>query len=249
MERLQDRLVVVTGGGAGIGAATARRLATEGARVVVVDRDASAGERIAAEVDGWFVEADLADRAAVRRLGARLAEEHPRIDGLVNNAGIVRPQPLDELDDALWDLQLEILLAAPAFLTRALVPALAAGNGAVVNISSEGGFRPRAAHTAYDAAKAGLASLTRSLAAELGHRGVRVNSIAPGWVASEMHFGTGPDAAERRRALLARDNPLAILNRLARPEEIAAVVAFLLSDDASYLTGTCIHADGGMGLG
>jgi NAD(P)-dependent dehydrogenase (short-subunit alcohol dehydrogenase family) len=249
MERLQDRVIVVTGGGSGIGAASARRLAAEGAHVVVVDRDVTAGERVADAVGGEFVAADLADRAAVRDLGDRLGAVHPRLHGLVNNAGIVRPQPLAELDDAAWDLQLQILLAAPAFLTRALVQPLAAAGGAVVNISSEGGFRPRAAHTAYDAAKAGIASLTRSLAAELGDRSIRVNSIAPGWVASEMHFGTGPDAAERRQELLERDNPLAIMDRLALPEEIAAVVAFLLSDDASYLTGTCIHADGGMGLG
>jgi NAD(P)-dependent dehydrogenase (short-subunit alcohol dehydrogenase family) len=249
MNRLENSTVIVTGGGSGIGAATARRIVEEGAAAVIVDRDVAAGRRIASELGGVFYEADLADRASISALCERLGGELSEIHGLVNNAGLVRPTPFESMTDENWDVQLAILLTAPAFLVRGLLPSLERGHASVVNISSEGGFRPRATHTAYDASKAGIAALARSLAAELGGRNIRVNSIAPGWIASEMHFGTGPDAAAKRQALLERENSDNILNRLGRPEEIASVVAFLLSADASFLTGTCIHADGGMGLG
>jgi NAD(P)-dependent dehydrogenase (short-subunit alcohol dehydrogenase family) len=248
MDRLRNRTIVVTGGGSGIGAATARRTREEGATVVIVDRDAAAGTRVAEELHGIFFAADLTNRSEIADLAERMREVVPQISGIVNNAGLVRAAPLEEMTEADWDLQVAILLTGPAFLVRALLPSLTEGAASIVNISSEGAFRPRAAHTAYDSAKAGIAALTRSLA-ELAGRGIRVNSIAPGWIASEMHFGTGSDAAERRAALLARENTDALMNRLGRPEEIASVVAFLLSDDASFLTGTCIHADGGMGLG
>jgi NAD(P)-dependent dehydrogenase (short-subunit alcohol dehydrogenase family) len=246
---LQGRRILVTGGASGIGAATCRRAALEGAQIIVVDRDVSRGEDLAGELNGDFFEMDLTDRGNVRAVGAHIVADHAELHGLVNNAGISRPSSFRELDDANWNIQLELMLSAPAFLTQALLPSLLAGKASIVNISSEGAFRPRAALHPYDAAKAGVAALARSLAAELGPDGIRVNSVAPGWVASEMHFGTGRDAEKRKRELLSQENPNAIMNRLARPEEIAAAVVFLLSDDASYITASCLHVDGGQGLG
>lgn len=249
MGSLHDRTILVTGGASGIGAATCRRAADEGARIVIVDRDAAGGTALASELGGSFFEIDLTDRANVRAVGAQIVSEIGALHGLVNNAGISRASPFRELDDNNWDTQLEIMLSAPAFVTQALLPSLVRGRASIVNISSEGAFRPRAGLHPYDAAKAGVAALARSLAAELGSDGIRVNSVAPGWVASEMHFGRGIGAEERRDELLAMDNPNAIMNRLGRPEEIAAAIVFLLSDDASYITGTCLHVDGGQGLG
>lgn len=254
MKRLDGRTIVVTGGGSGIGAATARRAAAEGASILIVDRDADAAQRVAEELNttgavATFFEADLSQRTDISAVCERLVDSHDVLHGLVNNAGIVRPAALDEMSESDWDLQLAINLTAPALLVAGLLPALERGRASIVNISSEGAFRPRTLHAAYDASKAGIAALTRTFAAELAPRDIRANSIAPGWIVSEMHFGTGPDAASRRQELLHRDNPDALMNRLGYPEEIAAVVAFLLSDDASFLTGTCVHADGGMGLG
>ena len=252
--RFEGRTIVITGGGSGIGAATARRVAGEGAHVVVVDRDEAAGTAVSSELseagaESTFLAADLSDRGEIARLCRRIDDELEAVHGLVNNAGIVRQATLEELSEADWDLQLAVNLTAPTLLVRGLVEPLARGRAAIVNVSSEGAFRARDRHAAYDASKAGIAALTRNFAVELADRQVRANSIAPGWVATEMHFGTGPGAADRREQLLHRSNPDAVMNRLARPEEIAAAIAFLLSDDSSYMTGSCLHVDGGMGLG
>lgn len=254
MKRLNDRTVVVTGGASGIGAATSHRLASEGAAVIILDHDADRASTVVGELRSGgaaasFLQVDLSDREAIRDVGGQVRSQAPMLHGLVNNAGIVRPLPLEQLDDENWDSQIAINLTAPAWIVRELLPSLEGGPGSVVNISSEGAFRPRPRNAAYDATKGGIAALTRSMAAELAPRGIRVNSIAPGWIASEMHFGTGPDADARKTELLTREYPVALMNRLGRPDEIAAAIAFLLSDDASYITGSCLHVDGGQGLG
>ena len=117
--------------------------------------------------------------------------------------------------------------------------------GAIVNISSEGAFRARSDHWVYDASKAGLLSLTRSMAVEFNDYGIRVNAVAPGWTVTEMHFGDADEPEEKRQELLSRENGGCLMNRLGRPEEIAAAIAFLCSADASYITGTTLHVDGG----
>jgi NAD(P)-dependent dehydrogenase (short-subunit alcohol dehydrogenase family) len=254
MDRLTNRTIVITGGGSGIGAATARRTAAEGASVIIVDRDGETGARIVDELSALsaycrFMQADLSDRDEIAAVSERISHEVDTLHGLVNNAGIVRPSTIESLTYDEWDAQLAINLTAPALLIRGLLGPLERGRASIVNISSEGAFRPRGQHAAYDASKAGIAALTRTFAAELADRHIRSNSIAPGWVVTEMHFGRGPSAMRCRDELLAQPNPNAVMNRLARPEEIAAAVAFLLSDDASFMTGTCLHVDGGMGLG
>jgi NAD(P)-dependent dehydrogenase (short-subunit alcohol dehydrogenase family) len=140
-------------------------------------------------------------------------------------------------------------LRAPALMARAVLPLMRASGGAIVNISSEGAFRPRASQWVYDSSKAGLGALTRVMAVEFAKHGIRANEIAPGWIVTEMHFGSAADPVARKQQLEGLAIDQCILGRLGRPPEVAAAAAFLASDDASYLTATTLHVDGGMGLG
>lgn len=247
--RFAEKTVLVTGGAMGIGAATVRRLVEEGARALIADRDAGAAERLIAGLDGagsaLHVPVDLADPASIQDMGAQVARETGRLHGLVNNAGIVIPAAIANSDESVWEPQVAINLRAPLLCTQALLPLLQAGPGHVVNVSSEAAYRPRGDNIVYDATKAGVSSMTRTMAVEFAPHGIRVNTVAPGWTVTEMHTGTGTDAGERRQRLEELVTDSNILGRLGRPEEIAATIAFLLSADASYITATTLHVDGG----
>lgn len=254
MHRFHGATAVVTGGASGIGAAVVQRLAEEGAAVVAVDRDEARGAALARSLTGRgrrvdFRLADVADEASVARLARGLADAGPAIDVIVNNAGIVRRSSIDDLTEQDWSLQLAVNLKAPLLVTRALSGMLRVRGGAVVNVSSEGAFRPRPLHAAYDVSKAGVGALTRAMAAEYAEFGIRVNAVAPGWIVTEMHFAAAEDPASRRREMEALDHDGCLMRRLGRPDEVAAVIAFLASSDASYLTATTVHVDGGQGLG
>lgn len=242
--RFTDRTYVVTGGGAGIGAATARRLASEGARVIIADIDDTAAAGVAGS-DMATVHVDLSDSLSIDRMGAAIAGLTASVHGLVNTAGIIRHAMIEDTDDADWEPQVSINLRAPALCAKVLLPLLKAGPGHIVNISSEGAFKSKKGRWVYDATKAGLVALTADMAEELTEYGIRANAVAPGWVVTEMHFAGAPDPAARKRELEEMAFDGCMLGRLARPEEIAAAIAFLLSDDASYITGTTIRVDGG----
>jgi len=247
--RFADKSIVVTGGAMGIGAATVGRLVSEGARVIIADRNREAAEEAIASLEGpgvaEFVDVDLADPSSITAMAGAIQTSQPSLNGLVNNAGIVRSASLAQSGDADWDPQVAVNLRGPLLCAQALLPCLIQGGGSIVNISSEAAFRPRPGNAIYDATKAGVCALTRSMASELADKGIRVNTIAPGWTVTEMHTGRGPDAAEKRTELEALDHPGCILGRLGRPAEIAAAIAFLLSDDASYITASTLHVDGG----
>jgi 3-oxoacyl-[acyl-carrier protein] reductase len=248
---LTGRNIVVTGGAMGIGAATVKILAARGVRVFIADRDQAVTERIIEATkdssgSAEFIEVDLADAASIRSFGKTVAGMTDSLHGLVNNAGIVRRASIEETGDADWTEQTAVNLRAPALCIQALLPLLKAGPGHVVNVSSEGGFRARKNHWVYDATKAGICALTREAAEELAEFGIRVNAVAPGWVVTEMHFGNAPDPMAKKKELEEMTNTSAMLGRLARPEEIAASIAFLLSEDATYITGTVLHVDGGL---
>ena len=248
--RFQNRTILVTGGAKGIGRATVRRLAAEGARVVLADVDPEAA-RLTVEAMGSdgarvrFEPVDLADPGSIAAMGRRMAAAESRLHGLVNNCGIIRKSSIAETGDADWEPQMSINLRAPALCAKALLPLLKAGPGHVVNLSSEGAFRPHRDRWVYDATKNGVRSLTRNMAVEFAAYGIRANSVAPGWIVTEMHFGDAENPEERKRELEALELKDAILPRLGRPEEVAAAIAFLLSDDASYITATTLHVDGG----
>ena len=247
--RFAGRRVLVTGGAMGIGAATVAGLVAEGATVLIADRDGASAERLSASLQGpgeaRHVPVDLADPAAIAEMGRVVAREGAPLHGLVNNAGIVIPAPIERTDAGVWDPQIAVNLRAPLLCTQALLPLLREGRGHIVNISSEAAFRPRGDNIAYDATKAAIVAMTRSMAVEFAPHGIRVNTVAPGWTVTEMHTGQGADAAERRRQLEELTIDSNILGRLGRPPEIAAAILFLLSDQASYITATTLHVDGG----
>jgi NAD(P)-dependent dehydrogenase (short-subunit alcohol dehydrogenase family) len=249
----QNKNVLVTGGASGIGAATVLRFAQAGAQVIVADVDAGRGNQMverARQAGGkaLFQPVDLADEASITACGKELAERVDRLRVLVNNAGIVRRKAIAETDHDDWDAQSAINLRAPALLAKALLPLLQKEGGAIVNVSSEAGYRPRANHWVYDATKAGIGALTRTMAVEFAPFGIRANAVAPGWTVTEMHFGQANDPAAQKAALEQHVHEGCILRRLGRPEEIAHVIFFLASDEASYMTGTTVHVDGGQGI-
>jgi len=246
------RWAVVTGASRGIGAAIARRLAADGLGIIAVATSAAGCEGLRAELEatGAAVDirpCDLADRADVDRLTAGLLADHPAIDALVNCAGIVRVGPVSAFRGPDWDDVVEINLRAAFELTRALEPSLAsaatrgpAGAGSVVNISSVMGLLATPGIISYVATKGALDHLTRGLAVELGARGIRVNAINPGFIRTDMFETSHPP--ERQRALAAA-HPL---GRVGTPEEVAAVVGFLCSADAAFVSGAVIPVDGAL---
>ncbi|MFD3332362.1 SDR family NAD(P)-dependent oxidoreductase [Streptomyces sp. NPDC058700] len=236
--------VLVTGAARGIGAATARRLAAEGARVLVTDIDEEEAGRTAADLPGAVaLRCDVADRSSVEAAVAYAVEAFGGLDVLVNNAlGPVSPDRdrfEDEPDEA-WAAQHDVTFMGTVRCARAALPHLAAagGRGAIVTIGSVNAEVDFGGH-AYSAAKAGLASLTRTLAGDAAPRGVRVNQINPGTIATRAWAGREAELA----ALAGRVYPL---RRVGTPEDVAAAVAFLASADASWITGTVLRVDGGL---
>lgn len=242
MRRFEGYAALVTGAGRGIGEAVARRLAGEGARVLMTDVDAERVEQAAADVDGaeaWAC--DVGDRAAVEAAVARAVEAFGRLDVLVNNAYSCHQaaERIEDESDEAWERDLDTTLTGAFRCARAALPHLAAvhGRGAVVNIGSVNGLADFGNH-AYSAAKAGLGSLTRTLAGEAAPRGVRVNMVAPGTIHT--------DAWQGREDALERAGRVYPLRRVGRPEDVAAAVAYLASSDASWVTGVTLPVDGGI---
>ena len=243
------KVALVTGGGTGIGAAVARRLAAEGYAVVVTGRRAAPIEEIAAEIDGLAVVADTGLVDDAERAVRETVERFGGLDALVCNAGIGGGGSLRDLDPATWDDVLRTNLTG-AFLTcRAAIDHLAARRGSVVTISSVSGLRASPESLAYCASKAGLLMLTQCMAVDHGPEGVRMNCVAPGWVRTPMADEDMGVLAERlgidREAAYAETTVDVPLRRPASPEEVAATVAWLVSDDASYVNGAVVTVDGG----
>jgi 3-oxoacyl-[acyl-carrier protein] reductase/meso-butanediol dehydrogenase/(S,S)-butanediol dehydrogenase/diacetyl reductase len=237
---LEGRVALITGGASGIGAATARKFAAEGATVAIIDRDAAAVLEIAAAVGGHAYALDVRDADEVNTVVDTVAQTLGSIDVLVNNAGTGDLRPLHTVDDKLWHRIVDVNLTGTFNLTRAVIPyMLETGGGAIVNNASVSGLAATRNEAAYSAAKAGVISLTKSAALEYGPT-VRVNCVAPGHVRTPMTavWEQMPDAFEPIAASIP-------LGRIGEPDEIAEVILFLASDRASYVTGQTLIVDGG----
>lgn len=248
--RLSGKVAVVTGASRGIGRAIALAFARQGARLVVTYRhEEKLAEAVAREVAAYTgevltVRLDVCDRESVRAMLARACERFGRLDVLVNNAGFLEQKPFADITDGDWDQALSVNLKGVFLCTQEAMPVFERQkSGCIVNISSVGGQMggPKAPH--YAAAKAGVISFTKSTARILASSGVRVNAVAPGFIRTDMY---GEIVARAGGADVAAD---VLLGRVGEPEEVAAAVVFLASDDASYVTGHVLNVNGGSYLG
>jgi NAD(P)-dependent dehydrogenase (short-subunit alcohol dehydrogenase family) len=246
MQRLQDRVVVVTGAGSGIGLAAARRLAAEGATVVAVDIDEAAGKAAAAETGGTFIAANVADEDQVRDLFDRVADRFGRIDVAFNNAGISPPDDDSILTTGLdaWRRVQEINLTSVFLCCKYVLPHMQrAGQGSIINTASFVAILGAAtSQISYTASKGGVLALSRELGVQFAREGIRVNALCPGPVNTPLLrelFAADPERAARRLVHVP-------MGRFAEPEEIAAAVAFLASDDSSFITASSFIVDGGI---
>jgi 2-hydroxycyclohexanecarboxyl-CoA dehydrogenase len=243
--RLEGRIALVTGGASGIGAATARRLAAEGARVWVADIDLTGALSVASEIDGTAVEMDVADEASVRAAVGETGD----VDVLVNNAGTDRFAFFVNTDPELWDFVLGVNLRGTIAVTHAVLGGMQQrGRGAIVNVASEAGRVGSQGSAVYSAAKAGVIGFTRAVARESSRYGVRVNAVAPGPIDTPLLNAAPKEYGEIGERLKQGMIAATSMRRIGQPEEVAAAIAFLASDDASFVTGQTINVSGGLSM-
>lgn len=247
---IEDKVVVVTGAAQGIGLGYARRLISEGATVILVDRAAAALEQATAHLNdegtgkAFAYVVDVADPQSCTDLARELSAQVGRVDGLINNAAIfstIEMKPFWEIGIDEWDRLMSVNLKGPWLLTSALLPLLRASTGAsVVNIGSDAVNMGRSGYLHYVASKGGVTAMTFAMSHELGEFGIRANTLSPGPVYTEVARDTV--SAAQKEAMLARQ----ALHRTAGPDDMTSLAVFLISDDSSYLTGQTISVNGGL---
>jgi len=246
--RFEGKTAIVTGGARGIGAACVKQLASEGAKVALVDLDPSDAEPLLAELKGApgevrAFQADVRDPERARELADQLFNEWERIDVLVNSAGIVKDGLLGTMADDQWQAVIDVNLGGTYNYCRAVVqPMMMRKSGSIVNMSSIGAEFASRGQVNYAASKGGVNGLTRAMAKELASRKIRVNAVAPGMIETGMSAAVRALAGDQIKKVIP-------LKRIGQPEDIARVVAFLASDDAGYVTGQILRVDGGLSLG
>jgi NAD(P)-dependent dehydrogenase (short-subunit alcohol dehydrogenase family) len=244
--KLKDQVAIVTGGASGIGAASARLFAAEGAKVALVDRDAAGLARVAAEIPGALtIEADVSDNAQAEAGVARVMQQWGRIDVLMTAAGISLGGTVDKIDEAAWERTFNVNVKGTfLWVHYAIQPMLAAKSGAIVTLGSQLAQSSIGGNAAYIASKGAIASFTKTIAVDHAAQGIRVNALMPGVIdtpmpARSLQRQADPEAA---RAFWKKRHPM---GRIGQPEEVAKAALFLASDDSSFVTGTLLFVDGG----
>jgi 2-hydroxycyclohexanecarboxyl-CoA dehydrogenase len=248
--RLEARIALVTGGASGIGAATARHLAAEGARVAITDTDVDGARAVASEIDGEAIAMDVADAGSVRAGVAAAEAAIGPPDVVVNNAGTDRFAFFVNTDEALWDLVLGVNLRGTIAVTHAVLAGMQErGRGSIVNVASEAGRVGSQGSAVYSAAKAGVIGFTRAVAREAARFGVRVNAVAPGPIDTPLLNSAPVEHGELGARLRQGMIDATSMRRIGRPEEVAAAIVFLACEDASFVTGQTLNVSGGLSMG
>ena len=253
MKLLSNRRTVITGGSDGIGFGIAKAFVANDADVLLIARDRKKLERAAAELSSYgrkieWLSADLSDISSIDKLARKITGIYPEIDILVNNAGFARFTPFDKVEMDELDAHINLNIKAPFVLTRQLLPALEKRKGNIINISSYFSHKmsPARPSTAYSLTKGALDSLTKSLACELGRKGIRVNAIAPGTVNTELVRSNLKRLSQDMDKFSEMIKMIYPLGRIGEPDDIGGIAAFLASDQAKWITGAIMNVDGGL---